>query len=116
LLADDFRGLLVAWRRLLQQSCEVIDTVSSGREAVEAATKLRPDVIVLDVSMSDLNGLDACRQIKRAVPETKVIIVTAVDDPDVRRAAFQVGASAFVSKQSAVGELEQAIRWIFTEK
>ena len=115
LLADDFRGLLVAWRRLLEPSCNVIDTVSSGREAVEAVTRLRPDVIVLDLSMPDLNGLEACRQIKRVVPETKVIFVTAADDPHLQQEAFQVGASAFVSKHSAAGELERVIRWTLTE-
>ena len=113
LLADDYQGLLDAWRRLLESSCDIVGSVLNGRDVLEAATRLRPDVIVLDVDMPGLNGVDACRQIKQATPETGVVLVTAADDADVRHAGTQAGASAFVLKYSAAEELERAIQRAF---
>jgi DNA-binding NarL/FixJ family response regulator len=115
LLADDYPGLLVALRRLLGQSCDVVGSVSSGRDAVEAATALKPDVIVLDLTLPDVNGLEACRQIKLAAPATKVVLLTAVDDMDVRASALQAGASAFVVKRATTSELVGTIHHLFAE-
>jgi DNA-binding NarL/FixJ family response regulator len=115
LLADDYPGLLVALRRLLDQSCDVVGSVSSGRDAVEAATALKPDVIVLDLTLPDVSGLEACRQIKLAAPATKVVLLTAVDDMDVRASALQAGASAFVVKRATTSELVGTIHHLFAE-
>ncbi len=115
LLADDYPGLLVALRRLLDQSCDVVGSVSSGRDAVEAATALKPDVIVLDLTLPDVSGLEACRQIKLAAPATKVVLLTAVDDMDVRESALQAGASAFVVKRATTSELVGTIHHLFAE-
>ncbi len=115
LLADDYPGLLVALRRLLNQSCDVVGSVSSGRDAVEAATALQPDVIVLDLTLPDVSGLEACRQIKVAAPATKVVLLTAVDDMDVRASALQAGASAFVVKRATTSELVGTIHHLFAE-
>jgi DNA-binding NarL/FixJ family response regulator len=101
LLADDYVGLLTAWRRLLEPSCDIIACVRDGRALLEAAATLTPDVVVADLSMPEVNGLDACRQIKQARPETKIILVTAGGDEYVARAAFRAGASGFVLKHSA---------------
>lgn len=101
LLADDYAGLLTAWRRLLEPTCEVVGTVRNGRALLEATIALTPDVVVADLSMPEVNGIDACRQIKLARPETKVILVTAGGDEWVARAAFRAGASGFVLKHSA---------------
>lgn len=101
LLADDYVGLLTAWRRLLEPSCEIIGCVRDGRALLDATTALMPDIVVADLSMPEVNGLDACRQIKRSHPETKVILVTAGGDAYVARAAFRAGASGFVLKHSA---------------
>jgi DNA-binding NarL/FixJ family response regulator len=109
LLADDYPGLLTAWRRLLEPACEVVGSVRDGRALLEAAETLSPDVVVADLSMPEVNGLDACRQIKHAHPETKVILVTAGGDRWVVRAAFRAGASAFVLKHSAGDDLLTAI-------
>ena len=76
---------------------------------------LRPDVIVLDLSLPDVSGLEACRQIKLAAPETIIVLLTAADDVDVRASAFRVGASAFVVKHLAAGELEGTIRQLFAQ-
>jgi DNA-binding NarL/FixJ family response regulator len=115
LLADDYPGLLAALRRMLDRSCDVVGSVSSGRDAVAAATALKPDVIVLDLTLPDVSGLDACRQIKVAAPATKVVLLTAVDDMDVRASALQAGASAFVVKHATTSELVGTIHSLFAE-
>jgi DNA-binding NarL/FixJ family response regulator len=109
-LADDFPPLLVALRRLLEPGCDVVGSSSSGHDAVATVMDLKPDVIVLDVRMHDLNGLEACRQIRQLSPDTSVILMTAADDADLRTRAFQVGASAFVAKGSVADELERTIQ------
>ncbi len=109
MLADDYPGLIVALQRLLSRSFDVVGSVSSGRAAIEAVAALRPDVVVLDLTLPDVNGLEACRQIKVASPDTIVVLLTAIDDVDVRRKALDVGASAFLVKQLAASELEGTI-------
>jgi DNA-binding NarL/FixJ family response regulator len=109
LLADDYVGLLSAWRRLLEPSYDVVGCVSDGRALLEAAGTLAPDVVIADLSMPELNGLEACHQIKHSSPQTKVILVTAGGDQWVARAAFRAGASGFVLKHSAADDLLLAI-------
>ena len=74
---------------------------------LEAVQRLQPDVIVLDVNLPNVHGLEACRQITQANPELKVIVFTAMNDPDIKQRSFEVGASAFVSKMST-GDLLSA--------
>src|SRR5215468_1052588 len=100
MLVDDHQSVLMAFRRLLQLSCDVVACVSNGRAAVEAAEREKPDVIVVDLMMPDIDGLEVCRRVKQVSPETDVVIVTAFDDEHVHGVALQVGASAFVAKQS----------------
>jgi DNA-binding NarL/FixJ family response regulator len=109
LLADDYVGLLTAWRRLLEPSYDVVGCVRDGRALLEAASTLAPDVVIADLSMPELSGLDACRHIKQASPQTKVILVTAGGDQWVARAAFRAGASGFVLKHTAADDLLVAI-------
>jgi DNA-binding NarL/FixJ family response regulator len=113
LLADDHAGILSALKRMLQPSCEVVESVTDGIAAVEAAARLKPDVLVLDLAMPGMGGIDACRQIKQATPNVKVVILTANNDPDLKREAFSVGASAFVLKKFMAEELLNAIRTAF---
>jgi DNA-binding NarL/FixJ family response regulator len=110
LLADDHRLLREAFVKLLEPDCDVVGAVADGRALLEAAPKLRPDVVVLDVAMPQLNGLDAARQLKRSMPGVKVIFLTVSEDPDLAAEAFRSGASAFLLKNSAASELLQAIR------
>ena len=110
LLADDHRLLREAFVKLLEADCDVVGTVADGRAVLEAAPKLRPDVVVLDVAMPQLNGLDAARQLRRAMPDVKVIFLTVSEDPDLAAEAFRAGASAFLLKNSAASELLQAIQ------
>ena len=110
LLADDHSGLIAAWRRLLEPSCDVVGCVRDGRALFEAAIALEPDVIVADLAMPGMNGLDACRSIKSSLPGTKVVLVTAGGDEQVAHAAFRAGASAFVLKYAAARDLLTAIQ------
>ena len=109
LLADDHRLLREAFAKLLEPDCDVVGTVADGRALLEAAPKLRPDVVVVDIAMPMLNGLDAARQLKRLMPAVKVIFLTVNEDPDLAAEAFRAGGSAFLLKHSAASELREAI-------
>jgi DNA-binding NarL/FixJ family response regulator len=113
MLADDHRLLREAFIKLLEPTCDVVGAVGDGRALLEAAPGLRPDIVVLDVSMPSLNGLDAARQLKRLMPAVKVIFLTVNEDPDLASEAFRAGASGFVLKGSAASELLQAIQDVF---
>jgi DNA-binding NarL/FixJ family response regulator len=110
LLADDHRLLREAFARLLQPDCEVVGAVADGRALLAAAAELRPDLVVLDVSMPLLNGLEAARELRRLMPEVKVIFLTVSEDPGLAAEAFRAGASGYLLKNSAAAELFQAIR------
>jgi len=112
LLADDHTLLLGAFEKLLSEDCDVVGQVSDGRALVAAAEELKPDIIVLDISMPLLNGLDAARQIKRKLPGTKLVFVTMNEDTDLAADAFRAGASGYLLKQSATSELMAAIRQV----
>ena len=110
LLADDHRLVVEACVTLLEPECEVVGIVTDGRAVIPQAIELRPDAIVLDVSMPLLNGLDAGRQLKQTMPDVKLIYMTMNEDPDVAREALGLGASGFLLKTSAARELPVAIR------
>lgn len=110
LLADDHPGILRAFQRLLEPSCEVVGWVTDGVALLAAATSLNPDVIVLDVAMPNLDGLAACGRIKQTTPRSKVVVVTATNDAAIREGAFTAGASGFVLKHRVVEDLRSAIQ------
>ena len=112
LLADDHALLLGALEKLLSAECEVVGQVADGRALVEAADSLKPDVIVLDISMPSLNGLEAGRQIKQRLRSVKLVFITMNEDPDLAAEAFRAGASGYLLKQSAATELMTAIRQV----
>jgi DNA-binding NarL/FixJ family response regulator len=109
LLADDHMIVAQGLESLLKDSFTLVGTVRDGRALLEAATRLKPDVIVTDISMPLLNGLDAVRQLKSGGIEAKVIFLTMHADAQLAAEAFRAGASGFVLKQSAGEELIQAI-------
>ena len=109
LLADDHRMLVDALKGILEPRCDVVGTVGDGRALLEAAAKLQPDIIVLDIAMPRLNGLDAARYLKRTMPKIKLIFMTMNEDPDLVGEAFRAGASGFLLKQAAAFELMDAI-------
>ena len=110
LLADDHALLAGAVAKLLAGEFDVVGQVSDGRALLTAAESLKPDVIVLDISMPLLNGLEAGRQIKQRLPEIRLVFVTMNEDPDLAVEAFRAGAAAYLLKRSAVSELTTAIR------
>jgi DNA-binding NarL/FixJ family response regulator len=113
LLADDHRLLREAFATLLERDCDVVGAVADGRALLEVAPELRPDIVVLDIAMPSLNGLDAARQLKRTMPEVKVIFLTVSEDPDLAAEAFRAGASGYLLKNSAASELLQAIQDVY---
>jgi DNA-binding NarL/FixJ family response regulator len=110
LLADDHALVLGAFEKLLADECEVVGQVSDGRALVAAAEQLKPDVVILDISMPLLNGLDAGRQIKQKLRNTKLIFLTMNEDADLAAEAFRAGASGYLLKRSAASELMTAVR------
>jgi DNA-binding NarL/FixJ family response regulator len=110
LLADDHTLVADALKSLLEPTYEVVGIVADGRALLAAAEKLRPDLVVVDVGMPQLNGLDATRQIKLLLPTVKVMIVTMNEDSSLVAEAFRAGASGYMLKHSASQELLQAIQ------
>jgi len=109
LLADDHQMLADALKSVIEPRCEVVGIVSDGRALLEAAAKLQPDIVVLDIGMPQLNGLDAGRLLKHSLPNVKLIFMTMLVDPYLVGESFRAGASAFLLKEAAASELTQAI-------
>ena len=116
LLADDHTMLLDAFRRLLEPRCEIVGTARDGRALLELATRNRPEIVILDVSMPLLNGIDACAQLRRSMPEMKFIFLTVNEDPDLAAEAIGLGASGYLLKSSATGELFTAIEHALADR
>ena len=110
LLADDHALLLGAFEKLLAGEFDIVGQVSDGRALVAAVDRLRPEVVVLDIAMPELNGLEAGRQIKHQWPDTRLVFLTMNEDPDLAAEAFRSGASGYLLKRSAASELATAIR------
>ena len=110
LLADDHKIVIEGLRSLLETEFELVGTVEDGRTLVSQAAKLHPDVIVVDISMPQLNGIEAVQQIKRHDKTVKVVFLTMHRDPSYASSAFEAGASGFVLKHSAPSELIRAIK------
>jgi DNA-binding NarL/FixJ family response regulator len=109
LMADDHAMLLDAFRTLLQSEFDVVGAVTDGRRLLEEFSRLHPDVVLLDIGMPLLNGLDAGRQLKAQMKSVKLIYMTMNPDPDLAGEALRLGASGYVLKSSAFQELKQAI-------
>jgi DNA-binding NarL/FixJ family response regulator len=110
LLGDDHALLLEGLSRLLEAEFEVVGTAQNGRTLLEMAERLNPDVVVIDIGMPELNGIEVGRRLVRLVPSAKIIFVTQQLAPAYLHAAFSLGAVGYVAKQSAAGELIKAIR------
>ena len=109
LLADDHRVVGEGLKRILADDFDLVGVVEDGRALVAAARQLQPDVIVADISMPYLNGIDAMVQLKKSAPDVKVVILTMHQEPAYARRALDAGASGFVLKHSAPAELVMAI-------
>jgi len=110
LLADDHALLLGAFQRLLESEYDIVGAVTDGRAVVDAAAALRPDVIILDIGMPRMSGLDAAKVIRASLPKVKLVFLTMNPDSSVAAEAFRLGASAYLVKTSAASELLHALR------
>jgi DNA-binding NarL/FixJ family response regulator len=111
LVVDDHPIVRHGLRTLLggRPEWEIVDEAEDGIEAVEKADRLKPDVVVLDVSMPRMDGLEACRRIRKSVPKSEVLIVTQHDSPQMMRAALSAGARGYIVKCDAARDLLAAL-------
>jgi DNA-binding NarL/FixJ family response regulator len=110
LVADDHPQVREALQKLLDRDFEVIGCVGDGRALVETAVELQPELVVLDVGLPLMNGLEAGRALKKLMPEVKLVYLTMNADPDIAREAFRIGASDYLRKSSMGQELVLAIQ------
>ncbi len=109
LLADDHEAMLDRVANLLAGECDVIGTAIDGRQALDAAQHLKPDVLVLDISMPVMNGFETARRLKEVGVKTRIVFLTVHDDPDFAREALEVGALGYVIKPRIASDLLAAI-------
>ncbi|MFO0698325.1 MAG: response regulator transcription factor [Nitrospira sp.] len=116
LMADDHAIMLAGLCRLIEDQFDIVGMVENGRVLIETAEQLKPDVILLDIAMPLLNGIEAARQLKKSQPETKLIFLTMHASPVYATEAFKVGGSGYLLKQSAASELPLAIKVVLQGK
>jgi DNA-binding NarL/FixJ family response regulator len=116
LIADDHNLVAELCKRLLKTEFDVVGVVADGRALVRAAGELRPDVIVLDIAMPVLNGLDAGRQVKEMLPAVKLVYLTMNPDVEVAAEAFRRGGHGYLLKTCAAGELVHGVREVLRGK
>lgn len=116
LIADDHVLMLEGLAHLLAKHFEVVGVASNGREMLSMAERLNPDVVLLDVGMPEMNGIDAARRLSKQQPGVKIVFVTQQLDPAYLHAAFSAGAKGYVSKQSAAKELVRAIELALNDR
>jgi DNA-binding NarL/FixJ family response regulator len=116
LIADDHTLVAEACKKLLEDDYEIVGTFGDGRSLVRAAAELRPHLIIVDVSMPLLNGLDAGQQIKELIPSVKLVFLTMNHDADLAAEAFRRGASGYLLKTCAASELAIAVREVLKGK
>jgi DNA-binding NarL/FixJ family response regulator len=110
LLADDHPMMCAALRKILEPDHEVVGCAQDGLTLITSAADLKPDLVVLDVGLPILNGLDAARQLKSLMPWIRLVFLTMNRDPDIAREAYRIGASGYVLKHSMGEELLQVIQ------
>jgi len=115
LLADDHKGMLERVKTLLNPEFEIVGAVDNGQALVDAAKELNPDVLVVDISMPLLNGIDAVRQIRESGGKGRVIFLTVHEDPDIAHVCFDAGALGFVVKSRLASDLIPAIQLALTD-
>jgi len=116
IIADDHTLVAEACKKLLESDYEIVATVGDGRSLVRAAAELRPHLIIVDVSMPLLNGLDAGQQIKELIPSIRLVYLTMNHDADLAAEAFRRGASGYLLKTCAASELAIAVREVLRGK
>ena len=116
-IADDHEIVRAGLKNLLQnEDCEIVAEYSTGREAVEGTKELKPDVVILDISMPDLNGVEATQQISKQSPDTKIVVLTMHDSEELARKVLEAGARGYVLKSDAVRDLANAVKSVVKGK
>jgi len=115
-LADDHSLLLDAFSKLLESKYEVVGTATDGRMMLKMVPKLKPDLVLMDIAMPNLNGFDAGEKLKKLLPEVKLVFLTVNEDPDMVTEAFRIGANGYLLKSSPAPELFQAIEDVLNSK
>ncbi len=113
LLADDHRLVVEGLKKLIETECDIVGSVANGRDLVATARELRPDIVLLDIAMPLLNGIEAARQIKAENPSVKLIFLTMQTNREYVREAFEIGASGYVAKLEAASDLISAIKHVY---
>ena len=116
LLADDHPVMLAGLRRLLEPDLEVVGTVTDGRALLDAAERLRPDLVITDIAMPGLDGIEATRSLQASLPEVRVLILSIHAEPSYVKAAFEAGAWGYLTKSSAPDEIERAVREVLADR
>jgi DNA-binding NarL/FixJ family response regulator len=115
LIADDHPEVTKAVCRLLALDCEIVGTVADGSALLESMQRLEPDVVVLDVNLAGIHGLEACRQLTEVNPAVKIVAFSAMSEPELIEALIAAGASAFVSKMASA-DLVATIRRLCADR
>jgi DNA-binding NarL/FixJ family response regulator len=115
-IVDDHDLVAEGCRKILEPECDVIGTYNDPRAFLLDVPRLNPDVVVLDVSMPRLNGLDTAREIHRLAPAVRIVFLTMSEDPDIAAEAFRVGAAGYLVKRSAGSELPLAVREVMNRR
>lgn len=110
LIADDHELMLAGISQMLAQECDIVGVAKNGRALVAEAERLKPELVVVDLGLPELNGIEAARQIMATLPETKIIVLTQQLSTNHLRAAFNAGVRGYVAKQAAGTELRDAVR------
>jgi DNA-binding NarL/FixJ family response regulator len=109
-IVDDHTVLVQAIGRLLDVECDVVGSYGDARTFLDDVPRINPDVVILDVSMPTMNGLDVARELRRLAPATKIVFLTMNEDADIAAEAFRIGASGYVLKRGTASELVTAVR------
>jgi DNA-binding NarL/FixJ family response regulator len=115
-LADDHTLLVDAFRKLLEPDFEVVGAAANGRDLIMLAPTLQPDLVIVDLGLPLLNGIDASRELKKLVPRTRILVVTVNEDSAVAREALRHWASGYLLKKSAGEELKYALQQLLRGK
>jgi DNA-binding NarL/FixJ family response regulator len=110
LLADDHTLVLEGLSKLLQNEVDLVGSASSGTEVIEKAVTLQPDVVLMDITMPGINGIEATKQLKQRAPNTRIIALTMHNSPVYLRESMKAGMAGYVLKQSAASELGAALQ------
>ncbi|MBV8810352.1 MAG: response regulator transcription factor [Acidobacteriaceae bacterium] len=110
LIAEDHQLVLEGIRKIIESECQIVGTTGNGRDLLSLVDELKPDLLLLDIALPLLNGIEAARQLHRTHPGLKIIFVTMQLSRDYVRAAFEAGASGYVLKQAAAADLVNALR------